>query len=83
MCYRFTLVRAPEQLALAREAARVAQSDEGESVLRDLQPERIALQRQRVDFGGSLSEEEYTRQLAALERAVRRKMPARARRCRR
>jgi hypothetical protein len=40
--------------------------------LRNLQPERLALQRQREDFGGPLTEDEYRQRLAALERATRR-----------
>ena len=47
--------------------------------MRDLQPDRIALQRQREDFGGTLTESEYREKLAALERATRRKVPARIR----
>jgi hypothetical protein len=78
-CYRFTLVRAPEQLAIARDAARVASQQEVQRALRDLQPERIALQRQRHDFGGTLTETEYARKLEELEKAVKRKAPARAR----
>jgi hypothetical protein len=78
-CYRFTLVRAPEALAGARDAARARRRYEVQRELRDLQPERIALQRQRHDFGGTLTEEEYARKLDDLERAVRRKIPARAR----
>ena len=49
-----------------------------ERALRDLQPERIALQRQREDFGGTLTETEYARKLEALEKAARRKTLARA-----
>lgn len=75
-CYRFTLVRHPEKFAAARDAARVERGKEVERALRDLQPERLALQRERVDFGGSLSEAEYRIRLAALERATRRQMPA-------
>jgi hypothetical protein len=77
-CYRFTLVRHPERFAAARDAARVERGKEVERALRDLQPERLALQRERVDFGGSLSEAEYRIRLAALERATRRQKPARA-----
>jgi len=77
-CYRFTLVQAPEELAKARDIARAARHEEVAGALRDLQPERLALQRQRFDFGGPLSETEYVRKLAELERAVRRKVPARA-----
>ena len=46
--------------------------------LRDMQPERIALQRRRVDFGGALTEAEYQRKLEELEKVARRKLPARA-----
>ena len=78
-CYRFTLVRAPEQFANARDAARVARQEDVECALRDLHPQRVALQRQRHDFGGTLTDAEYARKLDELERAVRRKMPARCR----
>jgi DNA-binding transcriptional MerR regulator len=78
-CYRFTLVRAPEQFAQARDAARTSRQQQVDGELRDLQPERIALQRQRHDFGGPLTDPEYARKLDELERAVRRKIPARAR----
>ena len=78
-CYRFTLVRAPEQLARARDTARASRQQQVECALRDLHPERIALQRQRCDFGGMLTDAEYARKLDELERAVRRKIPARAR----
>jgi hypothetical protein len=78
-CYRFTLVRAPEQLARARDAARASRQQQVEGALRDLHPERIALQLQRHDFGGTLTDAEYARKLDELERAVRRKIPARAR----
>jgi hypothetical protein len=78
-CYRFTLVRAPEALASARNVARARGRHEVQGELRDLQPERIALQQQGHDFGGTLTDEEYARKLAELERGVRRKMPARAR----
>jgi hypothetical protein len=77
-CYRFTLVRAPEQLAAARDAARAEHHDDMQRALRDLQPARIALQRQRHDFGGTLTDAEYTQRLEELEHAVRRKVPARA-----
>ena len=73
-CYRFTLVRHPERFATARDAARVERGKEVERALRDLQPERLALQRQRQDFGGTLTEAEYQLKLTALEK------PARARR---
>jgi hypothetical protein len=65
-------------LALARDAARAARRQQTERALRDLQPERIALQRQRHDFGGTLTDAEYARKLAELENAVKRKTPARA-----
>ena len=52
---------------------------EVQSERRDQQPDRIALQRQRHDFGGTLTDEEYAQRLKALERAVRWKIPARAR----
>ena len=78
-CYRFTLVRAPEQLARARDTARASRQQQVECALRDLHPERIALQRRRRDFGGTLTDAEYARKLDELERAVRRKIPARAR----
>ena len=77
-CYRFTLVRHPERFAAARDAARAERRREVDRALRDLQPDRLALQRQREDFGGSLTEAEYQLRLAALERATRRQMPARA-----
>jgi hypothetical protein len=78
-CYRFTLVRAPEPFAQARDVARTARQQQVEHALRDLHPERVALQRQRHDFGGTLTDAEYARKLDELERAVRRKIPARAR----
>jgi hypothetical protein len=78
-CYRFTLVCDPERFASARDAARAAHRDEVTRALRDLQPERLALQRQRADFGGTLSEAEYQRRLKRLEQSVRRAIPARAR----
>jgi hypothetical protein len=77
-CYRFTLVRCPERFAGARDAARVSHREGMDRALRDIQPERIALQRQRWDFGGPLTEVEYARRLEALEEAVRWKLPARA-----
>jgi hypothetical protein len=77
-CYRFTLVTHPEQFAAARDAARAAHAAQIDQALRDLQPDRITLQRQRQDFGGVLTEAEYGRKVAALENSVRRKMPARA-----
>jgi hypothetical protein len=77
-CYRFTWVWHPEQFAAARDAARAERANDVQRALRDLQPERLALQRQLVDFGGTLTEAEYVRKLKALENAVRRKTPARA-----
>ena len=53
-------------------------SNDVQRALRDLQRQRLALQRQLVDFGGTLTEAEYGRKLKALEKAVRRKTPARA-----
>jgi hypothetical protein len=76
--YRFTLVRCPEQFAVARDAARAKNRERVEKAMRDLQPDRISLQRQRADFGGSLTEAEYCLRLAALEKTIRRKVPARA-----
>ena len=77
-CYRFTLVMHPEKFAAARDAARAAKHEHVDRAMRDLQPDRIALQRQREDFGGTLTESEYNAKLAALERETRRKVPARA-----
>ncbi|MEO8481537.1 MAG: hypothetical protein ABI634_04955 [Acidobacteriota bacterium] len=77
-CYRFTAVRHPERFAAARDAARAERGRDVDQALRDLQPERLALQRQLLDFGGTLTDEEYRVRLAALERATRRQMPARA-----
>jgi DNA-binding transcriptional MerR regulator len=77
-CYRFTWVWHPEQFAAARDAARAERAEEVQRALRDLQPQRLALQRQLVDFGGTLTESDYGRKLKALEKAVRRKTPARA-----
>lgn len=73
-CYRFTLVMHPERFAVARDAARAEYRVEAGRALRDLQPERIALQRQREDFGGSLTEREYQLRLALLEKPIRRKL---------
>jgi len=73
-CYRFTLVQHPEKFAAARDAARAERRKAVERALQDLQSERLALQRQRQDFGGTLTEAEYQLKLTALER------PARARR---
>ena len=77
-CYRFTLVTHPERFAVGRDVARAAHRHARDQALRDLHPERIALQRQREDFGGTLSEADYTSRLEALERAARRRVPARA-----
>jgi hypothetical protein len=78
LCYRFTLVRHPEQFASARNAARAAHAEQVDRAMRDLQPDRIALQRQLEDFGGTLTDAEYQQRLAALERAARCKRRARA-----
>jgi hypothetical protein len=43
-----------------------------------MQPDRIALQRRRIDFGGTLTEAEYHRKLEELEKVTRRILPARA-----
>jgi hypothetical protein len=77
-CSRFTLVRHPERFAAARDATRAWHRQQMDRALRDLQPDRIALQRQREDLGGTLTEAEYDLRLQALEKAVRRKIPARA-----
>ncbi len=77
-CYRFTLVRHPEQFAAARDKARTDRRTVAEEALRALQPERLALQRQLQDFGGTLTDAEYRRQLMALERVARGHVPARA-----
>jgi hypothetical protein len=77
-CNRFTLVMHPEKFAAARDAARAAKREQGDRALRDLQPDRIALQRQRADFGGTLTEAEYQLRLAALEKAAHGKRPAHA-----
>lgn len=77
-CYRFTLVRHPEKFAAARDAARAERLRDVDRALRDLQPDRLALQRQREDFGGTLTEAEYRLRLTTLERAIRRQMPPRA-----
>jgi hypothetical protein len=77
-CYRFTLVRHPEQFAATRNAARAERTKHVKRELHDLQPERLALQRQLVAFGGTLADAEYQRRLAMLERAARRRLPARA-----
>ena len=79
-CYRFTWVWHPEQFAAARDAARAERAKEVRRALRDLQPERLALQRQLVDFGGTLTDPEYRIRLLALEKAARRRVPARVRR---
>jgi hypothetical protein len=77
-CYRFTLVRSPERFAAARDAARATHRERADRSLSDLQPDRIALQRQRQDFGGTLTAADYDQRLKAMERAARRKLPARA-----
>jgi hypothetical protein len=77
-CYRFTLVRAPEACARARDVTRAAHHEHAQQALRDLQPDRIALQLQRQEFGGALTEVEYKRRLAILEDTVRRRIPVRA-----
>ncbi|MEP7307919.1 MAG: hypothetical protein ABJA98_20640 [Acidobacteriota bacterium] len=77
-CYRFTLVMHPERFAAARDAARTAKHEQVDRAMRALQPDRIALQRQREDFGGPLTESEYREKLADLEGSTRRKLPARA-----
>jgi hypothetical protein len=77
-CYRFTWIWHPEPFAAARDAARAERTKDVQHALRDLQPERLALQRQLVDFGGTLTETDYLRRLKALEMAVRQKTPARA-----
>jgi len=77
-CYRFTLVRHPEQFAAARDEARTDRRKVVEQGLRALQPERLALQRQLQDFGGRLTDAEYRRRLMALERVARCNIPARA-----
>lgn len=75
-CYRFTLVRHPEKFAAARDATRLDRARAADRALRELQPERLALQRQLQDFGGTLTDAEYRIRLAALEKTARRKMPA-------
>ena len=77
-CYRFTWVRSPEKFAAARDATRHERTKDVTRALADLQPERLALQRQLVDFGGTLTDAEYRRRLAALESAARRRVMARA-----
>ena len=77
-CYRFTLARHPEKFAAARDAARLERAMTVHRALRDLQPERLALQRQLQDFGGTLTDTEYQRRLDALESRIRRGIPARA-----
>jgi hypothetical protein len=77
-CYRFTLVTCPERFAGARDGARARNQEQIDAALRDLQPERIALQRRRLEFGGTLTEDEYNSRLRELEKAARRKPPARA-----
>jgi DNA-binding transcriptional MerR regulator len=65
-CYRFTLVRHPEKFAAARDDARAERRKEVDGTLRDLQPDRIALQRQRQDLGGTLTNAEYDASVRAL-----------------
>jgi hypothetical protein len=77
-CYRFTLVRHPEQFAAARDKARTERRLVAQQALRALQPERLALQRQLQEFGGVLTHAEYRRRLMALERTARHGIPARA-----
>ena len=77
-CYRFTRVRHPEKFAAARDAERARHCEQVDRLRGDLQPDRIALQRQRQDFGGQLTDAEYCRRLAVLDRAARRRIPARA-----
>jgi hypothetical protein len=79
-CYRFTWVWHPEQFAAARDAARAERAKDVQRALRNVQPERLALQRQLVDFGGTLTEGEYRIKLAALESAARRQILTRVRR---
>lgn len=76
-CYRFTLVMHPEKFASARDATRASHREQIDRALRDLQPDRIALQRQREDLGGTLTDAEYRLRIETLERAARRKIPAR------
>jgi hypothetical protein len=59
----------PERFAAARDAARAAKHEQVDRAMRDLQPARIALQRQREDCGGTLTEAEYREKLASLERS--------------
>jgi hypothetical protein len=77
-CYRFTWVWHPEQFAAARDAARQERTKAVARALSDLQPERLALQRQLLEFGGTLTHAEYRRRLVTLESATRRKVTARA-----
>ncbi len=76
-CYRFTVVKHPEKFAAARDATRQERATTVDRALREIQPERLALQRQLQDFGGTLTDAEYRRKLTALERVARCK-PARA-----
>jgi hypothetical protein len=78
-CYRFTLVRHPERFAAARDDARTHHRQTVARALRDLQADRLALQRQREDFGGLLTAAEYDWKLKALESSAQRRLPARAR----
>ena len=77
-CYRFTLVTHPEKFAAARDATRAERRNEVNRALLGLHQERLALQRQREDFGGPLTDAEYRRRLAALEKVARCRTPARA-----
>ena len=54
---------------MARDAARSRIAEHVERALRDLQPERIALQRQRHDFGGTLTDAEYAGSSTTLEKS--------------
>jgi hypothetical protein len=75
-CYRFTWIWHQEQFAAARDAARAERTKDVQRALRDLQPQRLALQRQLMDFGGTLTHAEYRRRLAALENPTRRRPTA-------
>ncbi|MEQ1758558.1 MAG: hypothetical protein ABL986_09585 [Vicinamibacterales bacterium] len=77
-CYRFTLVRHPETFAASRDRTRLDRATVADRSLRELQPERLALQRQLQDFGGTMTEAEYRRRLSDLERSARGRTPARA-----
>lgn len=77
-CYRFSLVWHPERFAAARDARRQQRRHAIDRALRDLHPDRVALQQQRVDFGGTLTDKDYQAKLAALEAHVRGRVPVRA-----